>query len=433
MKILIKNVEEIYTAGSYGAKKNNYILIEDQVIKEIALMDNFSEVDDYDHIIDAAGKIALPGFINTHTHAAMTLMRGYADDMPLQSWLQNKIWPFEAQLSADDIYWGTALAIMEMIKSGTTTFSDMYFAMDRVAEIVESSGIRAVLAEGLIEANDGQKGLESALDFALNYQDTADGRISTMLAPHAPYTCSRDYLIKIKELAQINDLAVHIHLSESKSEVNDFKNDYNCSPVKFLDDIDFFDNHVLAAHCVNLLAGDLDIFKEKNVQIAHNPMSNAKLANGIAPVYNYLKNNINVSLGTDGVSSNNSLDLIKEARMSSYLQKIKYENPTAINTKQLLDLLTINGAEALALENTAQIEEGKKADLILVDIEQHSFSFPHHNNLSNLFYAADGRAVDTVIINGQLIMEDRELKTLDQERIYYEAEKRSIDIADRLK
>jgi len=431
LKILIKNIDEIYSSNS-KVKKDQFILIEDKIIKKIETMEKIDEVNEYDYLINADGKIALPGFINTHTHAAMTLMRAYADDMPLDKWLQNKIWPFESKINADDIYWGTALAGIEMIRTGTTTFSDMYFAMNQVAEIVEKSGLRAVLAEGLIEANDGQQGLEKALEYALNYNNKADGRITTMMAPHAPYTCGRDYLKQVKNMAQENNLGLHIHLSESKKEVKDFLNDYQKSPVKYLADLDFFDSHVVAAHCVHLEPGDLEILKEKKVHIAHNPMSNAKLANGIAPVRDYLANDINVSLGTDGVSSNNSLDMLKEAKMASYLQKIKYEDPTAINTDEILKLLTTNGAKALSLDRVGSLEENYKADLLLIDIQKDSFYYPHHNNLSNLFYAADSRSIDTVIVDGNVLMENNELKTLDQEKIYYEAEKRSLKIASDL-
>lgn len=428
MKILIKNIEEIYSPNLNNSQ-NKSLIIEDRIIKKIDKLGNLDLTDNYDQIIDAQGKIMLPGFINSHTHAAMTLMRGYADDMPLDSWLKNKIWPFESKIDSDDIYWGSLLAILEMIKTGTTSFADMYFAMEKTAAAVEESGIRAVLAAGLIEANDGQKGLNEALDFALEFNQQAEGRITTMLAPHAPYTCSRDYLIKIKELALKNNLAVHIHLSESKKELADFKKEHQQSPIKFLDDFDFFDNHILAAHCVHLEAGDLKIMADNKVNVAHNPASNAKLANGIAPIKKYLANKINVSLATDGVSSNNSLDLLNEARMASYLQKIKTGDPTVLNTDQLLKMMTHNGAQTLNLANLGLIKEGYKADLLLIDINQDSFYIPHHNNLSNLFYAADSRSVDTVIINGKVVMENKELKTLDQERIYYEVEKRSQKIA----
>lgn len=432
MKILIKNIAEIHSPLS-EVKKNQFLLIEDQHIKKIDDMDNLETVKDYDYLINASGKILLPGFINTHTHSGMTFLRGYADDMPLNKWLQNKIWPFESEMTSEDIYWGTALSIIEMIESGTTAFADMYFAMDKVAELVKKSGMRASLAEGLIEVNDGQKGLKKALDFALNYNEIANGRITTMLAPHAPYTCSKDYLFKIKSLAQENNLGVHIHLSESKKEINDFKNDYQKSPIKFLADFDFFENHILAAHCVHLEAGDLEILKDNNVQIAHNPLSNAKLANGIAPIVDYLNNGINVGLGTDGVSSNNSLDLLKEAKMASYLQKIKYEDPTAIDIKTILEILTLNGAQALNLEKIGLIKEGYKADLQLINIKKDSFYFPHHNNLSNLFYAADSHSIDTLIIDGKIVMEDQEIKSLDKEKIFYEVDKRSLEIAEKLK
>ncbi|MFP4199389.1 MAG: amidohydrolase [Halanaerobium sp.] len=431
MKILIKNIAELHSPFS-NLKKDQFVLIEDQIIKKIDRMSEIDQVGEVDYLIDAADKIMLPGFINTHTHAAMTLMRGYADDMPLAQWLQNKIWPFEAELDAEDIYWGTALAVVEMIKTGTTTFADMYFAMDKVGELAAESGIRAVLAEGLIEANDGQQGLDHALKFALEYNGSAEGRITTMLAPHAPYTCGLDYLKQLKELAQKHNLPLHIHLSESKKEVKDFLDNHQCSPVKYLADFDFFDNHVLAAHCVHLEPGDLALLKNKNVQIAHNPMSNAKLANGIAPIKEYLDSGINVSLGTDGVSSNNSLNMLNEARMASYLQKIKYEDPTAINTEKILEILTINGAEALSLPDVGLIEEGYQADLQLINIKNESFFYPHHNNLSNLFYAADSQSVDTVIAAGKILMENKELKTLNQEKIYYEAEKRAFKIAGKL-
>lgn len=431
MRILIKNIAELYNSDS-APKKNQFILIEDNLIKKIDNMDNLDQINKYDILIDASNKIAMSGFVNTHTHSAMTLMRGYADDMLLEQWLKNKIWPFESKLSSDDIYWGSSLAIIEMIKSGTTTFSDMYFAMEKVADVVEKSGVRAVLAEGLIESNDGAQGLNSALKYALNYQGAAAGRITTMLAPHAPYTCGKDYLLKISDFAQINNLALHTHLSESKKEVSDFKNKYGFSPVKFLDEINFFNSHVVAAHCVHLEPGDLEILKKNKVSIAHNPMSNAKLANGIAPICDCLKKGINISLGTDGVSSNNSLNMLEEAKMASYLQKIKYEDPTAIDVNMILKILTLNGAKALALDNLGLIKEGYIADLQLIDIARDSFYYPHHNNLSNLFYAADSRSIDTVIVNGKILMQNRELKTIDEEKVYYETEKRGLEIAKNL-
>ncbi len=433
MDLLIKNISELYSGEKEKTFKNIFMIIENNEIKKIESMQNCPEEKEFDKVINADDKIALPGFINTHTHSAMTLMRGYADDMPLQKWLENKIWPFEAQLSSDDIYWGTALGILEMLKSGTTVFSDMYFSMDRAAEIVEKSGIRAVLAEGLIEANDGKEGLENAVDFALDYNNTADGRITTMLAPHAPYTCSKDYLIEIRDRALESGLPVHIHLSETREEVDAFLEKEGKSPIEFLNDFDFFKNHILAAHCVHLEKNDMEIIKEKNINVAHNPTSNAKLGSGIAPLVEYLKNNVNISIGTDGVSSNNNLDMISEARMAAYLQKVNKLDPAVIDKMDLLQFITKNGAEALALKRLGVLKKGNKADLILVDTQRESFSFPHHSNLSNLFYAADSRVIDTVIIDGKVVVESAKVLTLDTERIYYEVEKRAAEIADNLK
>jgi 5-methylthioadenosine/S-adenosylhomocysteine deaminase len=432
LDLLIKNISELYSGEKDDILKDVFIIIKDNTIKKIKSMQDCPEEEEFDKIIDAADKIALPGFINTHTHSAMTLMRGYADDMPLQKWLENKIWPFEAQLSPDDIYWGTALGIIEMLKSGTTVFSDMYFSMDRAAEIVEKSGIRAVLAEGLIEVNDGAAGLENAVEFALEYDNTADGRITTMIAPHAPYTCSKEYLMEIRDIAFESDIPVHIHLSETREEVDDFLENKGKSPIKFLNDFDFLKNHILAAHCVHLEKGDMEILKEKNIHIAHNPVSNAKLGSGIAPLVDYLKNDINISIGTDGVSSNNNLDMIAEARMAAYLQKVKNLDPAVIDKMNLLQFITKNGAEALALEKLGVLKEEYKADLLLIDTQKESFSFPHHSNLSNLFYAADSRVIDTVIINGKVVVESGQVLTLDRERIYYEVEKRAAEIADNL-
>lgn len=433
MDLLIKNISELYSGEKEKILKNIFIIIENNKIKKIESMQHCPEEKEFDKVIDADDKIALPGFINTHTHSAMTLMRGYADDMPLQKWLENKIWPFEAQLSSDDIYWGTALGILEMLKSGTTVFSDMYFSMTRAAEIVEKSGIRAVLAEGLIEANDGKEGLENAVNFALDYNNTADGRITTMIAPHAPYTCSKDYLIEIRDRALESDIPVHIHLSETRDEVDNFLEKEGMSPIEFLNDFDFFKSHVLAAHCVHLEKGDMEIIKENNIHVAHNPASNAKLGSGIAPLVEYLKNNVNISIGTDGVSSNNNLDMISEARMAAYLQKVNNLDPAVIDKMDLLQFITKNGAEALALKRLGVLKKGNKADLLLIDTQRESFSFPHHSNLSNLFYAADSRVINTVIIDGKVVVESGDVLTLDKERIYYEVEKRAAEIADNLK
>ncbi len=430
MGILIKNINEIYPGKRNELIKDGYIIVEEELIKDIGKM-NQLEVNEsvFTEIIDAKGKMALPGLINTHTHAGMTLLRGYADDMPLQEWLENKIWPFEKKLTAEDIYWGSRLAIIEMLLSGTTVFTDMYFHLDRVAKLVEESGIRAVLTEGLIEANDGQEGLDKAYHFSKEYQGKCNGRVTTMLAPHSVYTCSEEYLKKIIKYAKKADLPIHIHLSETKKEVEQFIKKEKISPVKYLKNIGMFDLPVVAAHCVHLVEDDIKILADNNVGVAHNPMSNIKLASGVAPVAAMMESGVTVALGTDGVSSNNNLDLIEEARMASYLQKVNEMNPTLLDTWDLLEMLTVNGASVLQMNNIGHLAIEKQADLILIDVEQSSRFYPHHNNLSNLFYAANGNQVDTVMIAGELVVDKRELTNLDLEETLYEVEKRAAILA----
>jgi len=421
MSILIKNINEIYTGEELI--KEGWIAIEGNRITGLGKKNTDPDKSKFTHVLEARDQIALPGLYNLHTHAAMTLLRGYADDLPLQQWLEEKIWPQEAKLESEEIYWGTKLAILEMISTGTTAFMDMYFQMDHVATAVEESGIRAILSEGLIEANDGEEGLLKSLEFCKRWQGKARGRIRTMLGPHAPYTCSREYLIKIGELARANNLSLHIHIAETRKEYEDFLNTYGSTPVQYLDSFGFFENRVLAAHCVYLDEKDMEIFAENDVNVAYNPGSNMKLGSGIAPVNEMLKRGINVGFGTDGTASNNNLDLIEEARMGSYLQKVNNCLPTALGLDDILKMLTINGAKALGLEDAGRIKEGYLADLVLVNIKESSYYYPHHNNLSNLFYAGNGRDVDTVIIDGSLVYKNKEFLTMDVEEIYYQVEK----------
>lgn len=422
MKILIKDIEEIYTNQDRRVIKNGYIIIEGNIIKEIGSDYEYKKETYFDKIIDAGGKIAIPGLINTHTHAAMTLLRGYADDLPLQTWLEEKIWPYEAELSEDDIYWGTKLAILEMIKNGITTFTDMYFQMDKVAQAVNQTGIRAVLTQGLIEANDGMEGLEASLQFCLKWNDQADGRISTMLAPHAPYTCSSNYLKEIIKYSSKFNLPINIHVAETKLEYEESLKTHGLSPVKYLDKIGLFNQPVLAAHCVYVDEDDIQILARKNVGVAYNPKSNMKLGSGVAPIKKMLEAGINVGIGTDGAASNNNLDLIEEVKIGSYLQKVSNLDPTALNTWEMLDMLTYYGARSIKINKLGKLEENYLADLILININSSPSQYPHHNNLSNLLYAGNGKDISDVIINGQIVMENRNLLTIDEEEVYHNVE-----------
>ena len=428
MSLLIKNISEIYTMDKDFRKiQNGFIYIENNKIKNIGSDHTELNTDNTDHIISAEGKIALPGFVNCHTHTAMTLMRGFADDLPLQTWLEEKIWPLEANLSAKDVYWGTLLGILEMISSGVTTFCDMYFFMDQVAEAVKKSGMRAVLGIGLIEEQDGEKGLNEALEFALNHQSQSE-RISTVLSPHAPYTCSPAYLCDIIGLSKEYNIPLNIHVSETKKEYDYIKKKYNRTPVQHLENIGLWERPTTAAHCVHLDEKDIGILSKYEAGVSYNAQSNMKLGSGIAPITELIGEGVNVGLGTDGASSNNNLDMIEEARTASYLQKVKHEDPTKLNLEKTAQMLTGGGAMALHLQNLGILKKNYLADIILIDINKEFTDYPHHNNLSNLLYAGNRNKIDTVIINGNIVMDQGDFLFLEPDRILKEAEMRASNL-----
>ncbi|MBZ4687137.1 MAG: 5-methylthioadenosine/S-adenosylhomocysteine deaminase [Clostridia bacterium] len=376
-----------------------------------------------DKIIDAEGMIALPGFINCHTHAAMTLLRSYADDLPLMQWLQEKIWPLESKLQAEDVYWGTMLCILEMIKSGTTTFADMYFFMDEVAQAVEESGIRASLSRGLIAFNNGEKSLEEACKFVEKWHGKAEGRITTMLGPHAPYTCPPDFLKKVVKSAEKLDVGIHIHVAETLQEIEEIRKNYGKTPVEYLDELGVFELPALAAHCVHLNNKDIEILSRKSVGVVHNPESNMKLASGIAPIPQLLKSGVTVALGTDGASSNNNLDMMEEMRSAALLHKVNSQDPTVLKSYEALSMATRNGAKVLGMEDeVGQLKAGMKADIILLDFNKPHLK-PLHDINAHMVYSASSADVDTVIVNGKILMEKRKILTIDEERIYSEVEK----------
>jgi len=377
-----------------------------------------------DREIDGAGMVALPGFINCHTHAAMTLMRSYADDMPLMKWLSEKIWPLEEKLTPDDIYWGTMLCCLEMIKSGTTTFADMYFMMDRVAEAVDRSGLRACLSRGMIGAGpNAQLALEESERFIGDWHGGAGGRVRVMLGPHAPYTCPPDYLEKVMELADRHNVSIHIHVAETRDEIEQLREKYGKTPVRHLDDLGLFDLPVLAAHCVHLDERDIEILAAKKVGVAHCPESNMKLASGIAPVARLLEAGAVVGLGTDGASSNNNLDMMEEMRSAALLQKVAAGDPLVMPSFASLQMATAGGARALGLAGeTGMLKPGLKADLILVNFHRPHL-YPRHDDYAHLVYAAQSADVDTVLIDGRVVMEERRVLTVDEEEVMANAER----------
>ncbi|WP_296884868.1 amidohydrolase family protein [uncultured Methanobrevibacter sp.] len=423
--ILIKNASILNPVKEFKGKKD--VLIKNDLIFEIN--DEISD-NNVDKVIDATDKILLPGFVNTHTHLSMTLFRGLADDLALDEWLNDNIWPMEANLNETYCYIGALLGAVELIKSGTTTFSDMYFYMEDVAKAVEESGIRAALSYGMIDFADEEKRkaeIEKNMRLFKNCHNSADGRIKVFFGPHSPYTASEELLKEVRKLADENDIKIHIHVSETQKEINDVSSEKGLRPFEYLDSIGFLGPDVVCAHSVWLSDEEIEIIKKHDVKISHNPCSNMKLASGIAPVSKLLENDICVAIGTDGASSNNNLDIIEELKTASLLQKVSTLDPKVLTSDEAIAMGTINGAKALGLDDEiGSIEVGKKADLILIDTNNANMVPDSSKLSSNVIYSANGSNVDTTICNGVILMENKKLTTLDEDEIYQKA-KEAID------
>lgn len=428
MSILIKNIDLVPMDGKNEViKSTNIYIAEDKIIHIGELREDIN----VERVIDGKNRIGMPGLINSHTHIGMSLLRNFADDLPLYEWLTKKIWPVEAKLTSNDVYWGSLLSMVEMIQGGTTAFCDMYFFMDEVGKGLEESGIRGVLTRGLIEDEQAQMKLNETRELFNNWNGKGNGRIKVMVAPHAPYTCSPDFLKESFELAKELKTGIHIHLSETKKEVEDSFKLHGKSPIKHVYDLGILESHTIAAHCVHVDDEDIEIMREKNIYPVNNPGSNLKLASGFAPVEKMLNRGIPVALGTDGSSSNNNLNMFEEINLAAIINKAVNLDAVSVPAKSALEMGTINGAKALGWNNEiGSIEVGKKADIILIDTDKPHF-YPHHNIISSLAYSAQASDVDTVIVDGKIIMEKREIKTLDVEKIKFMAEKQGKDLVTR--
>nr|WP_319373574.1 amidohydrolase family protein [uncultured Methanobacterium sp.] len=424
--ILIKNT----TILADEVKKGS-VLIEDDKIVDITRNNSINGADE---IINGEGKFLIPGLVNTHTHLSMSLMRGLADDLPLDVWLNDHIWPVESHLEGEHCYAGALLSALEMIKSGTTTCNDMYFFMDDVARAIDESGMRGLLCHGMIDLFDEEKRkaeYKETLRIIEKCHNTADGRIQVALGPHTPYTCSTELLNWVRKKADEKGLRIHIHVSETEKEVEDSLNDRLKRPFEYLEDIKFLGPDVTAAHSVWLSGAEISLIKDQNVKISHNPLSNMKLASGISPVSDLLANDVCVSLGTDGAASNNNLDLFQEMKTSSLLQKVRRLDPTVLPAGKVLEMATINGATALGMENEiGSIEVGKKADMVLVDMKAPHLT-PYRNPVSHLVYSAEGADVSTVICNGQILMREREVLVMDEVEVMGMAQNAAEDLLSR--
>lgn len=417
MTMLIKNVG-LYRGGKVEEGQN--ILIEGTRIRSFPEdVEGISS----DEVIDGKGMLALPGLINTHTHVAMTLFRSYADDLALMDWLQNMIWPAEAHLDDDIVYWGSMLAFAEMIRGGTTAFCDMYMFMESCAKAAEKAGIRGNIARGLAGVTpNGEKALEENIRLYQDWNNACDGRIRVMLGPHAPYTCPPEYLKKVRDASEKYGIPIHIHLAETKGEVETCIEKFGITPIALMNQIGLFDRPTLAAHCVHVNEEDIQIMAEKHVCVAHNPGSNLKLASGIAPVPKMRSAGITVGLGTDGASSNNKLDMFAEMRLAALIHKAATLDPFAVKADEAMQMGTVDGAKCLGYDDLGALDEGKLADIILIDRSGYHWK-PRFNSISLAVYAGNSMDVDTVIVNGQLLMRGKELLTIDKEQLDFETER----------
>lgn len=416
MGILLKNILAILPNGEKDEVKETSIYIEGNKIAAIGEEPFGFQTD---KVIDGTDKLVIPGLINCHTHSYMAFMRNVADDLSFMDWLFGTIDPIEQKMTDEDTYWGACLAIIEMMKSGTTCFNDMQMNIHQTTRAVRESGMRAVICRGLIGSGNDKAG-QIRLKQAYEERDAARDcdRLTFALGPHAPYTCDEGFMRIVSEEAKKNHMRIHVHLSESVSEIEQIREKYGCTPIEMADRNGLFDVPAIAAHCVQITNRDIDILKAKEVSVVTNPASNMKLGNGFAPVDQMLEKGINVCLGTDGAASNNSLNMFHELSLLTLIHKGVNRTPQCVSAREGFRIATINGARALGLEKEiGSIEAGKKADLAILNLNVPSLT-PRNNLIAGLSYSANGSEVETVIIDGKITMEDRKILTMDEDLVY---------------
>lgn len=416
MNILIENVK-ILTMADGEVIKNGNIYIENEKIKKITN----DKIDfSYDKKIDGKNYLAMPGFVNAHTHVGMSLFRNFSDDVELMTWLNEKIWPLEDKLIAEDVYWASLLSQAEMIMTGTTSFADMYYFEDQTIKALEKSKMRAQISRGLTLEDKNYKKIEENIELFKKYENSQDGRINIAFGPHAVYTTDKNYLKEINKYAKKYKMPIHIHLSETKTENIDCMKRFNQSPTEVFEECGIFENKTIAAHGVYLSDKDLDILSKYDVSVVHNPSSNLKLSSGFLDCTRVINKKINLAMGTDSSASNNNLSMIKEISLTSLVSK--YNNPQNLKAYDVLKMATINGAKALGLDDKiGTLEEGKLADIILIDLNNPNHT-PQNNLISSLPYSTFDKDVSYVIINGDLVYDNKKFVYLNEEEIIKNAE-----------
>lgn len=423
MSLFIKDILYLPMTGSPQLKKGS-IRIEGQRITEIGdIAPKWG-----DDVIFGHDKVALPGFVNGHCHAAMTLLRGYGEDLPLQEWLR-LVQKAEKNLSGEDIFWGSLLGQVEMLKAGITCYADMYFDEGASAWAMEESGIRGVLGNGLVD-NDGKGDvwLRDMTRLIDDCKNDLQGRLTFAFAPHAPYSCSGGYLREVAAEAKRRDLPLHIHIAETAKEQEECLSRNGKRVLPYLDDLGILNQKVFAAHMVHLDEEELDLAKAKDIRVIHCPQSNMKLASGVLPYTQLKSRGVVVGLGTDGAASNNDLDILEEMRTASLLQKVTSCNPAVMGAYEALEAATVNGAKALFLDDSiGTLEVGKKADITVLSLWRPHF-YPRNDQnsvLHHLAFAAKNGDVHTVIVNGKLRISGGRCVDMDEGRIYHEVQRRA--------
>lgn len=419
MRILIKNANVISMEEKRPKlEENTDILIEDTRIKKIEKEIN----ENADKVIQASGKIVMPGLINTHAHVPMSIFRETVDGYITQDWLEKKIWPMEDKLTKEDIYYASLLSFVEMIKTGTTTINDMYFLTEEIINAAIEAGVRMQTTRTLMDmTGDGDTRIQELKELLNIYQEKQDN-ITFNIGIHGFYTTNDEYLKKCVHLAKEYHLPIHIHFCENDQEAEDIKNQYQVqSPVELIKRY-FKGMHVILAHAVKLTKQEIEELSKENISIAHCPVSNLKLGCGTSDITSMEENGITVSLGTDGQGSGSNLDLFETMKFTALLQKGITKDPTKLPAYEVLKMATINGAKALGLDAVGSLEEGKKADIIILNVEE-AVSQPVNNIFSEIVYNIKGTNVETTIINGKILMENRKMKKIDEKSIYEECKR----------
>lgn len=422
-KILFRQVTML--TGDDLQVQHGDLLIEDGIIKKIG---NVSAAEAEDAVEFARGEhyALVPGYINTHTHVAMSVLRDYGGDMPLDVWLNHYIWPAEAKLTDEDVYWGSCLGMLEMIASGTTCLVDMYDHCDAIAEAISDGGMRAILSRGSVGMNDPEgRGIAENDAVYARWHGAEDDHIRVWYGPHAPNTCPGEYIQEMAQHARERGTGVHIHVAETKGEWEWCQSAHGMTPVGWLESLGVLDVPTLAAHSVWLDDADIAIYAKHGVAAAHNPISNLKLASGVCRVEDLQRAGVTVGLGTDGSSSNNIMSMHRELQVAALIHKIRNYDAQAVGARDALKLATIEGAKAIRWQDAiGSIAEGKKADLTLYKLDA-PWNVPHHDVVSNLAYAAQQSDIDSVFVQGECLYKHGDYTTLDKERILAEAEIRA--------